>query len=73
MLALTEIAQEQDLEPIAPITLVCCGCAEFLASERTPSVGMCLLHAVRVLVHDKACSHYYQPDPFESIGQDEEF
>jgi hypothetical protein len=48
--------------PKLPILqLTCCGnCAEFQLSDRTPSVGLCWLHQVRVLAQDKACSQYYR-------------
>ncbi|WAL61273.1 hypothetical protein [Thermocoleostomius sinensis] len=51
----------------------CCSCAEFLPSDRTPAVGLCLLHATRVLSHDKACSQYDWDDRLEPIGDDDEF
>lgn len=58
-----------------------CGhCGEFLPSDRTPSVGVCLFHAVRVLAQDKACSQYYQEehqeenyDPVGGASIDDEF
>lgn len=57
----------------------CHHCAEFLPSERTPSVGICLLHADRVLAQDKACSQYYQTEQYDQteahqpVGSDDEF
>lgn len=51
----------------------CCHCAEFLASERTPCVGNCLLYAVPVLAQDKACSQYYPPEAGEPGSSDAEF
>lgn len=52
---------------------VCRHCTEFLPSERTPSVGICVFHAVRVLAQDKACSQYYQDEDCEPVGSDDEF
>lgn len=57
----------------AALSPCCRGCAEFVSSDRTVSVGMCLLHAVRVLAQDKACSHYYQDDKVEPAANDDEF
>lgn len=57
----------------ATLAAICCHCAEFLPSERTPSVGICLLHADRVLAQDKACSQYYQTEAYEPMGSDDEF
>lgn len=57
--------------PSALLTPICRHCAEFLASERTPSVGICALHAVQVLAQDKACSQYYQTEVCQPVGDDE--
>lgn len=67
------LGPERCVEELPPIASVCRGCAEFLAFERTPWVGMCLLHAVQVLAQDRACSHYYQIEEFEPVGHDDEF
>lgn len=65
-----------ELEPYfrsAALAPLCRHCGEFSPSERTPSVGICWLHAVRVLAQDKACSHYYQTEVCEFEGSDDEF
>lgn len=70
-------AQTVALEPHPPslpsALPVCRHCAEFLASEHTPSVGICALYAVQVLAQDKACSQYYQTEVVQPVGNDDEF
>jgi hypothetical protein len=65
---------DQLLEPkVTAIVLACRNCAEYVPSERTPSVGVCMMHAVQVLAQDKACSQYYQDEAFEPASDDDEF
>jgi hypothetical protein len=75
MNSLTPIPEQpRSMESYLPaIVPCCCSCAEFVPSDRTPAVGLCLLHAARVLAHDKACSQYYWDDRSEPMGNDDEF
>jgi hypothetical protein len=57
-------------QAIAP---TCSGCSEFISSERTPCVGICMLWAEQVLSQDKACSNYYQDAEPAPVGSDNEF
>jgi len=76
MKALAEAQSQLKLFPKSMTLESACGhCGEFLPSDRTPSVGVCLFHAVRVLSQDKACSQYYQEDyqPIGDASSDDEF
>lgn len=72
----TSVQTASALEPCSKsmvLESVCSNCAEFLPSGRTPSVGICVFHAVQVLAQDKACSQYYQDEDCEPVGSDDEF
>ncbi|GAB4230990.1 MAG: hypothetical protein Kow00121_59710 [Elainellaceae cyanobacterium] len=68
-----QLEQAQHCLPMVTIAPICGNCAEFLASELAPATGTCLLHEVAIGSGNKACSQYYQNEPFEPAGDDDEF